>query len=401
MRSRRSIRIVALLTVMIWAAWTHPVHAQDGFVLQSADGDHRLQFNFLLQVDGRFAFDDPQNNVINTFALRRLRPILQGRVARFFDFYFNPDFAGGIVNIRDAYVDTRFSSAFRIRVGKGKAPFGLERLHSAPYLTFVERALPTAVAPDRDIGVQALGDLAGGVVSYAAGVVNGVADGAAADLDTHDGKDTIARVVIKPLAKSPGNPLAGLGLAFAGSTGTQPAVLPSFRTSGQQTFFTYDHAAIGEGVRNRVSPQAFYYYKSVGAFTEYVRSRGRVRKGSVSDEITHESWQVAGSFVMTGEPASDHGVTPTLVFDPRKHTWGALQVAGRYHVLAVDPKASARGFAAAGSSREARAFIVGANWYLNPIIKWMFNVERTVFDGDPNGPRHVEHVMLVQNQISF
>jgi phosphate-selective porin OprO/OprP len=400
MRSNCSIRIVAL-TVIISAAWTRPVHAQDGFVLQNANGDDRLQVNFLLQVNGRFAFDDPQNNVVSTFALRRLRPILQGRVARFFDFYFNPDFAGGIVNIRDAYIDTRFSSAFRIRVGKGKEPFGLERLHSAQYLTFVERALPTAVAPDRDIGVLVMGDLAGEVVSYAAGVVNGVADGASADLDTNDGKDTVARVVVRPLAKSPRSPLAGLGLAFAGSTGAQPDALPSFRTSGQQTFFTYDHAAIGEGVRTRISPQAFYYYKSVGAFTEYVRSRGSVRKGSISDEITHESWQVAGSFVVTGEPASDHGVKPQLVFDPSKHTWGALQLAGRYHVLGVDPKAVVLGFADAGSSREARAFTIGANWYLNSIVKWTFNVERTVFDGDPNGPRHVENVMMVQNQISF
>jgi len=55
--------------------------AQDGFTIQTADGENRLQVSFLLQVEGRFAVDDPQNNVIDTFALRRLRPILQGRVA--------------------------------------------------------------------------------------------------------------------------------------------------------------------------------------------------------------------------------------------------------------------------------------------------------------------------------
>lgn len=395
----RPFRIAAAILVI--AALPSAARAQDGFVLQSADGDNRLQFNFLLQVEGRFAADDPQNNVVDTFALRRLRPILQGHVAKFFDFYFNPDFAGGVVNIRDAYVDTRFSPAFRIRVGKGKEPFGLERLHSAPHLTFVERALPTAVAPDRDIGILALGDLMGGVVSYAGGVVNGVADGAPADLDTNDGKDAVGRVVVRPLARSPDHPGAGLGLAFAASTGTQGAVLPAFRTSGQQIFFSYDHAAIGEGGRNRVSPQAFYYYKAVGAFGEYVRSRGSVRKDNIAHEITHESWQVAGSLVVTGEPASDRGVKPTVVFNPGNHTWGALQLAARYHVLTVDPAAMASGLAAAGSSREARAFTVGANWYLNPIVKWTFNVERTVFDGDPNGSRHVENAMLVQNQISF
>ena len=81
------------------------------------------------------------------------------QVSAIFDFYVNPDFAGGAVNVRDAYVDTRFSSAFRVRLGKGKVPFGIERLHGAAALLFVERALPTTVAPDRDMQVQVLGDL--------------------------------------------------------------------------------------------------------------------------------------------------------------------------------------------------------------------------------------------------
>src|SRR5262245_30524624 len=63
---------------------------RDGFVLQSEDGDYRLQLNGLFQADERFAVDDPQNHVVNTFLFRRIRPILQGRVAKYFDFYFNP-----------------------------------------------------------------------------------------------------------------------------------------------------------------------------------------------------------------------------------------------------------------------------------------------------------------------
>jgi phosphate-selective porin OprO/OprP len=375
--------------------------AQDGFTIQTADGESRLQVSFLLQVEGRFAVDDPQNNIVDTFALRRLRPILQGRVAKYFDFYFNPDFAGGIVNIRDAYIDTRFSPAFRIRVGKGKEPFGLERLMSAQYLTFVERALPTAVAPDRDIGILALGDIKGGLVSYSGGVMNGVADGTPADVDTNDGKDAVGRIVVRPFAGAPGRPLSNLALAFAASTGTQPSVLPSFRSSGQQIFFAYDHAAIGEGSRNRVSPQATYYYKKVWGFGEYIWSRGAVRKDAVVRDITHESWQLAGSVVVSGEAASDRGVKPDVNFDPGRHALGALQLTARYHVLTVDPAAVTSGLAAAGSSHEARAFTIGANWYLNPYIKWVFNVERTVFDGDPNGPRHAENAVLIENQISF
>ena len=252
---------------------------RDGVALQSDNGEYRLHLNVLLQADERFALDDPDNNVINTLTFRRLRPILRGRVAKVFDFYFNPDFAGGAVTVRDAYVDTRFSSAVRVRVGKSKQLFGLERLHAAASLDFVERALPTTVAPDRDLGLQVLGDLSGGVVSYQAGLFNGVADGESADLDINDGKDVVARVVVRPFVRRAAHPLAGLGLALAASAGQQPAVLPSFRTSGQQRFFAYDQSAVGDGVRRRVSPQSFYYYKSVGAFGEYVPSEGAVANG--------------------------------------------------------------------------------------------------------------------------
>jgi phosphate-selective porin OprO/OprP len=399
-----TLAVVVLVPVASFAQTAAPPSMagwQDGFYLQSANGDYRLQVSVLLQADGRFKIDDPQDHVISTFTFRRIRPILQGRIASFFDFYFNPDFAGAIVNIRDAYVDTRFSPAFRIRVGKGKAPFGLERLHSASYLTFVERSLPTAVAPDRDVGVQVLGDLAGNVVSYVAGVFNGVADGQSAEVDTNDSKDVVGRVIVRPFVKDMTRPLAGLGLALAGSSGTQPVALPSFQSSGRQTFFSYDPAAVGEGVRNRISPQGFYAYKSVWTFGEYIRSVGTVKKNGVGADIAHESWVLAASVVLTGEAAGDHGVRLRNVFDPGKHTWGALQLTGRYHVLAVDRKAVTLGLASRGASREAKALTIGANWYLNPYVKWAFNFERTVFDGDPNGARHVENAILLRNQFNF
>lgn len=374
---------------------------QDGFVLQREDGDFRLQLNALLQADFRGVLDDPQNSVIDTFTLRRFRPILQGRVRKYFDFYFNPDFAGATVNIRDAYVETRLSRGFRVRVGKGKEPFGLERLQGAAFLAFVERALPTAIAPDRDMGVQVVGDLAGSVVSYAAGIFNGVADGQVGEGDTNDGKDFVGRVIVRPFAPDARHPLAGLGLAVAASSGTQPSALPSFLSSSRQAFFVYDRSVTGQGVRRRISPQAFYAYKAVWAFTEYVRSAGRVQKDDVGADITHEAWVVAGSVVLTGEAAGERGVKPRNDFDSVRHTWGALQLVARYHALTIAPATVALGFAAAGTSRRADAVTIGVNWYLNPYVKWNVDFERTVFDGRPTGVRHAENAILVRHQLSI
>jgi phosphate-selective porin OprO and OprP len=378
---------------------------QDGFLIESANGDFRLQMGLLVQADGRFTLDDDQEQVVDTFAFRRLRPYLRGRFSRRFEFYFNPDFAGGTLLVQDAYVDTVFAPAFRIRAGKGKTPFGLERLHSASNLVFFNRALPTALVPNRDLGLQVLGDIHGGVVSYLAGVMNGVPDGGSSDLDTGDGKDVSGRLIVRPFTRVETSPLRGLGLAFSGSTGRQAgaSALPAFRTqSAEQPYFSYN-GATADGVRRRYSPQAFYYFKAFGGFAEYVHTETPIREGLVREDISHDAWQVAVSYVLTGEAATDAGigVRPRANFDFENGELGAFQVAARYHTLEVDEQAITLGFAAPGSSRKADAWTVGLNWYVTGNFRYTFNFERTVFDGDPDRSRKAENAFVFRTQVAF
>src|SRR6185436_1214802 len=244
----------------------------------------------------------------------------------------------------------------------------------------------TALVPNRDIGLQALGDIAGGVVSYSAAIMNGVADGARADLDTNDGKDVSGRVVVRPFQKTR-TPLRGFGVAIAGSRGRQSgaAALPSFKTQSlQQPYFSYSSGATAEGLRTRYSPQFFYYYKAFGAFGEYVRTNTPIRKAAVTTDVAHEAWQVAASYVLTGEPATDApaGVRPRANFDFGHGHLGAFQVAARYHTLKVNNRAFEFNLATAGSSRKAEAWTAGLNWILTGNLKYTFNFERTVFDGN-------------------
>ena len=378
---------------------------QDGFAIQSATGDFRLQIGLLVHSDGRFALDDSSHEVVDTFAFRRLRPYLRGRFSRRFEFYFVPDFAGGTLVIQDAYVDTIFAPAFRIRAGKGKTPFGLERLHSASNLLFFNRALPTALVPNRDLGVQILGDISGGVVSYLAGVMNGVPDGASTDSDAGDGKDLSGRLIVRPFARIPNSPLTGIGLAISGSSGPQAEQdpLPVFRTQSlEQPYFSYAGVA-AEGTRRRYSPQAFYYYKAFGGFAEYVHTSTPVRSGFIREAIAHEAWQVAASYVLTGETATDAGigVRPAANFDFGNGHLGALQVAARYHMLAIDERAFDLQLAKPHSSRKAQSWTVGVNWYLTGNFRYTFNYERTVFDGDRDGARNAEHAFVFRTQVGF
>lgn len=370
-----------------------------GFAVESADGEFRLQLAGLVHADARFAPGDREEAITDTFALRRVRFSLRGRLTPRLEFHLNPDFGGGTLVLQDAYVDTVVSSALRIRVGKAKAPFGLERGHAAGSLLFFNRALPTSLVPNRDVGIQFLGDLAGGVVSYAAGVMNGVADGGSADVDTSDDKDVVGRVMVRPFRRRTAHPLRGLGLGLAVSRGRQtgPGALTPLRTATlDRTYFSYAGAS-ADGVRTRYSPHATYHHGPFSGFLEYVESRIAVRTETGGrDELAHDAWQVAVSYVVTGEDATDTGggIRP-------RGAAGAVQLAARYHVLRVDPRAFTLAAAAPDSRRTAAAWTVDLNWYLTDNLRYTANVERTVFDDDAGGPRRAESAVVFRTQVNF
>lgn len=366
---------------------------QNGFLIQSADGENRLQIGLLTQFDGRFALDDESGDLTDTFALRRLRPTFRGTIGGRFEYRFTPETAGGSFSILDAYFDTRFSSAVRLRVGKGKSPISHERLHSASSLLFIERAFPATVAPNRDVGVQLLGDVAGGRVSYIASLLNGSRDGSSSDVDSDDAKDVVGRIVVRPVE--------GLSLALSAAAGSVEgsSALPAYRTTVfQQTFFSYA-GAVADGQRTRYSPAVAYYRGPFGAFADYIYSGIEISNGANSFDVGHNAWQASASWVLTGEAATENGVVPRANFGSGEG-WGAFQVAARYQALEVDRLAFDAGLAAPGSSRKAEAWTVGLNWYLNRYLLYKLNFERTVFDDD-KGARPAENVLAFRSQINF
>ena len=385
---------------------------KDGFSLKSADGNFLLRVRGYVQLDGRFFFDDEQKPAIDTFTLRRVRPIFEGTVYKIFDFRIMPDFGGGQTVLQDAYMEARLSPAFKVRAGKFKPPVGLERLQSGADLLFVERGLPTNLVPNRDLGIQLGGDLAGGIATYAVGVFNGVLDGGNADADTNDDKDLAARVFLQPFIKGTGA-LKNLGFGIAASTGDQKGTptapnLPSYRTPGQQTFFSYrsdgtaPNTTVADGERGRLSPQGYLYTGPFGLLVEYVISRQDVRRGTAADRLEHKAWQVAASWVLAGGEPSYRSVNPKKIFDPSAHTWGAFEIAARYHKQELDKDTFPTFANLASSASSAEAWAVGFNWYLNKNLRLLFDYEDTRFEGGAaTGDREDEKIFFSRFQIAF
>jgi phosphate-selective porin OprO and OprP len=144
------------------ASRTKPVvdASSKGFFLKSADDGKtfKLRIGGWLQADSRWYLSQTKPTG-SEFLIRRLRPYLQGTVEEYYDFQFLVDFGQGQTILQDAFTDIHYWPEFRLRAGKFKSPFGLERLVDDRYLKFVERSLASNLVPDREIGFDFHGDL--------------------------------------------------------------------------------------------------------------------------------------------------------------------------------------------------------------------------------------------------
>jgi phosphate-selective porin OprO and OprP len=409
----------------------------NGFSFSSADSNFVATIHGLIQVDSRtFGHDDHiQGN--DSILLRRARPIIGGTVFHDFDFLFVPDFGNGTPgassaattpSIYDAYVNYRYSPALQFQAGKFKAPVGLEQLQADAVTFFNERSLVTDLVPNRDLGFELHGDIDGGVVSYAAGIFNGVGDARnTSNIGFQNDREFDGRLFVQPFKTTDIAALQNFGFGAGGSwdsssitntlglPNTTGGTLPGFYTDGQQQFFAYNPATGGVVANHdhwRLSPQGYYYYGPFSLLGEYVISDQGV-KNSVTlatADLKNTAWEISAGWVLTGEDASFNGITPRHPFDPRNGSWGAVQLVARYAELNVDKAAFPAFSNPATSASGAQAWALGLNWYLNKNIRVNASYSHTTFTGGgttaattpPNSvASHPEDVFFTRVQLSF
>jgi phosphate-selective porin OprO and OprP len=124
----------------------------------------------LVQVGGFYQYEQPDGS--NGFELSNFRLKFSGEFDKRIGYMVQTAFTGSPA-ILDARIYYKISKAFVVDAGLYKAPFSREFLISAADIDFVNRAQLTALAPNRQIGVQARGVLPGTVLSYVAAMFNG------------------------------------------------------------------------------------------------------------------------------------------------------------------------------------------------------------------------------------
>jgi phosphate-selective porin OprO/OprP len=429
--------------------------AASGFALSSADSSFTVKLRGNLAVDGRYFLDDDTASTADTWLLRRVRPYVEGTVGGIYDFRFMPDFGGGKSVVMDAYVAARFRPWLVVQAGKFKGPVGLERLQPDQYNRFLELGFPSSLVPNRDLGVQVSGALFGNRLSYAVGYFDGTVDGSSTDSNAtsdtdNDGKrDWEARLFAQPFLNSGHFALRGLGFgigiggSYVNSTGvatstatnvtngtatgvlttvTTTSLLPTYRTPGQQSLFSYrgdaagtgtrNEATVAAGIRRRITPQLYYYYGPFGLLSEYAQVSQQVQRQLDATTLRratleHDGWQVSASWFLTGEEAAYSSFMPRSTFQIGKPGWGAWELVARYEHIDFDDAAfdgAAASFAnPATAVSDAGAIGLGVNWYLNQNFKWQLNYAASRFGGDAAGgaDRPDERVLATRFSLVF
>ena len=402
------------------------VAGDHGFALRSADGNFEYRLRGLLQVDHRNYFDDAGDSP-NGFTARRIRPTFEGTLFGKYGFRFTPEFGEGVnraqdsgntARVVDAYADANFERWIKLRVGKFKPFVGLERLQSGSAIKFIERSyVSNNILPNRDLGASVFGKLFDDRLEYAVGIFNGVNDGAESTtlLDTNDDKDYAVRVFATPFAESD-SALAGLGLGIAATYGdangttANRGVTGGYKTPGlsASNFFALNNDVVGDGRRFRWTPQAYYYHGPLGVLAEYASVSTDVHNATSHGNVDSDAWQVAATWLLTGEDASFKEVKPKQPFETGKSGWGAWEVVARYQQQEIDDDAFDQGYAnPTTSAKSAKTWGAGLNWYLNQWVKLAVNYEQTRFEQGGGGSltnpqdREDERVLLSRLQFSF
>ncbi len=393
-----------------------PREAPGGLALASDDGRHTVRVAFWMQALARVAFpesDAPESN----FSLRRVRPRVDGTLFGIVDYLFMLEAGGeGRFALFDAWADVRFLPELRLRVGKQKQPFSLERLQGFPVIPLAERSFGAMVGPNRDLGAMLWGELFGGAVQYQVGLFNGVPDGRNGDDDADAGKDVVGRLLLRPFVNAPGSPFARFAIGGAASYGRAEgadgatAQTPTYTTPGRATMFAYRGATttdagrlpavFADGARRRLELDGYWYVGRFSLFAELVETSNtwRVPGTDATRAVSVTAWSAMVAWLLTDDSSSyELGVEPRRPFDPAEGHWGAFELAARvqrFHVgagafpMLADPETSVS---------DALNLGLCLSWSLNRHLRVQLDGERTTFRGGAEGSdRSPENLAILQ-----
>jgi phosphate-selective porin OprO/OprP len=352
---------------------------KEGLRLDSGDGNFKLKIGGRIMSDFMWASEDNdvKNDVVpasgsaigdqhDSAEFRRVRLYTSGVIYGNVEFKLQFDFTGGDADLKDAFLSLKDFPFAGLKVGHFKEPFSLNELTSSKYIMFMERALPNAFAPGRNVGVMLFDTAYDERMSWAAGLFRDADDNGTV---TDDGSYSLtARVTGLPWYDPSGASLLHVGAAVSSrNTGAESASFSSepeahlFDDVVDTDSFASDHIELlgleTAWVDGPLSVQGEYIFASADQQT-------------TSGSNNFDGYYVQASYFLTGEhrPYKTSSGTFSRVKPKENFSFGggpgAWEVAVRYSELDLDDSLD---------GGEVDDISAGLNWYLNPNTRLMWN----------------------------
>ncbi|MEW6131356.1 MAG: porin [Acidobacteriota bacterium] len=370
---------------------------KDHAFLQSADGSFTTNIIGFAQFDfrGYQAGDHPPD----TFLVRRARLGVEGKLANYFDYRVQGDFADTRNTLlRDAFLTIHKTDEFQLRFGQFKEPFSQEEMSSITNIDFVERSMADNLAPSRSPGVMAFGLINKGVFEYAIGAFNGKGLLANNNNNTPEG---IVRFRFSPLKNKLGSMFKNFAFGGAYAQGrNQDGVSVTGQTESRSFMFFAPEPVNGK--ITRANGEFSWTLRQAQIRAEYDQvnqaREGLGLGGSDLPGVVAKAFVGQFTYLLTGENKSEtNPVTPKHELfsnDGSARGFGAWELKARFARLQVAD--------ATAKSNHAASFYFGANWYMNRFLKYVidFGIER--FNDPVRSPNPKDRNYFVHlNRLQF
>lgn len=331
-----------------------------GVEVASYDGESWFRLGGVLMLD---AAGYSASGMGDGAELRRARIDLEGGYHADFGYALAVEFAGDEVDIKDAYLDYLAWYPTRVRVGQFKEPFSLEELTSSRYTSFMERALPNALAPGHSLGLglHYLGDdwtLAGGLFAQSLN--------SAADEGTDQGWGLTARATWAPWHEETRALHLGVSGGYRGVNRGDYLRFksnPESHLTGIEFLDTGKKSISDASALQRLALESAAVWGPLSLQGEYLLARVERRDAAADPQFN--GWYLQGSWFLTGESRNYQFEKGTFGRIRPLFPTGAWELVLRYSSLDLND-------AEISGGRE-RNLTLGMNWYLQPQIRLMAN----------------------------
>jgi len=345
---------------------TMRAYFKDGLRFETADKKFQTHVGGRIQIDdSNFAETGAMKNEFGSFdngaELRRARIQIDGLIYGRVDYMIEYDFATGDAEAKDVYlglIDVPYAG--QLRVGHFKEPFSLEEVTSDNYITFMERALPNAFAPSRNMGFMAFNDPLEQRMTWALGAFRSSSDNFGEDKED-GGWAVTGRMTGLPLWRNNGESLIHLGAALSYRDPQGDGARFQSRPEAHQAPIIVDTGTIPTDNLARFGGELVGQHGPLWFQGEFI--------DALTEGPGHNlyGYYLQAGWFITGENRPYKRDNGTIDRVRPRHSFlqdgglGAWEVAARFSSIDLDSRDVRGG--------QAHDFTFGINWYLNPMTR--------------------------------